>query len=387
MSNKNKLKKYSVHNTRVSNITVDAVDITKTKYRFAIYKLNDTIQLPVEFGGAVLVKDTITILPINIVNNNIATPIKLFETQFIEVNENTNLNNKNVLIIRNGGIGDILASFFGIIELKRKFKNINIGYLAEYKNLTFINSFPNIINFATANIIPLNNVEHFTHIIYLEDLVENNNDISIQELFAKQMTVSINNETLATLHNYFCPTKKIRNGIGIQYKSNAVIRNYSIDNFIKLINLIHTIYPDMKIYLLGPPNDYVIVNYIQVNVNFGELIITNGCGNNQLSIADMFTLTEELELVISVDSSMSHISGLTNTPLIGLFGPFHSSKRIKYYNNCIGINGKTNCSPCNRHDPYSFCKYTNGEGACINSITPELIMDNIIKLIGKKNDT
>jgi len=373
MSNKPKLK-------GISKKRLKPLDVSKSKYKYAVYKLTETVQLPQHLGGSVLIKGMNVVMPIGVASNDVGIPIKTLDQCFTPVAKNTNLSNKKVLIIRNGGIGDILASLFGIVELKRQYQNIHIGYLAEFKNLQFINGFPNVIDFPAVNVIPYDKIKHFTHMVYLEDLVETRNDLNIQDLFAEQMNVKLYPATLNVLHKYFCPTKFERNGIGIQYRSNAIIRNYNLNNIIELINKLNTLYPDKPIHLLGPPNDYLNVNYIQVNTSAN--LHVNGCGGKETTIMDSFGLVQKLDMVICVDSSIAHIAGLTDTPLIGLFGPFHSSKRLSHYNNTIGINGKTECSPCNRHDPQSFCKFNNGEGLCLNSITPDLIIENVRKLIG-----
>jgi len=369
-----------------SNVTTRTfLPHTKSKYKYGIYKLNQTVQMPKQFGGALLMKGERAFLPKMLAQKDIMSQIAVLEQYFIEVQPGMDLDNKNVLVVRNGGIGDILAALFGIVELKRKFKNINIGFLAEYKNLSFIDGFKGIIDFPAVNTISFDKIKHFTHIVYLEDVVETRNDKSVHDLFAELMGVKIYPATLATLQQYFTPTKFERNGIGIQYRSNAVIRNYSIEHIVSLIKLLSQQYPDKPIHLLGVPDDYLFVNYIQTHTEAN--IVPNGCGFESTGILESFNLISRLELVIACDSSMTHIAGLCDTPLIGLFGPFHTSKRLSYYRNTIGINGNTPCSPCNRHDPQSFCPYTNGEGACLNSISPELIMTCVKKLIGIKNDT
>lgn len=357
----------------------------KSECKYAVYQMNDTAQMPTKLGGALLLKGTRALLPRSLAQADITSNATALEDLFIKVQPGMDLTNKNVLIIRNGGIGDILASLFGIVELKRKFKNIHIGYLAEYKNLQFIDGFKGIIDFPAVNTIPYDKLKHFTHMVYLDDLVETRNDLSVHDLFAEAMNVKIYPATLDTLHKYFNISKFERNGIGIQYRSNAVIRNYNFDHVVRLINLITEKYPGMPIHLLGVPDDFLFVNYAQVNSD--AKIHANGCGFPSYSVLDAFNIIQRLQVVVACDSSMTHIAGLCDTPLIGLFGPFHSDKRLLYYNNTVGINGKTQCSPCNRHDPQSFCPYTNGEGVCLNSITPELIMENIDKLIGTQNDS
>jgi len=384
MSNKIKFakkRKKKGKQTRTSN----NVTIPNSKFGYGIYRLLDSVQFPKQYGNTLLINGQTAFVPKALAQSKVFSPVASLEDTFIEVKPGMDLTNKKVLIIRNGGIGDILASLFGIIELKRKFKNIEIGYLAEFKNFNFIDGFQNIIDFPAINIIPYDKIKRFTHIVYLDDLVETRNDKSVHEIFADTMNVNIYPATLKTLQKYFNTYSGPRNGIGIQYRSNAVIRNYNIDLFIDLINKIHTKYSTKPIYLLGAPDDFLHVNYIDANTNCK--IISNGCGDKPYDILGAFQVIQQLDMVIACDSSMTHIAGLTDTPMIGLFGPFHTSKRLNLYNNAIGINGKTHCSPCNRHEPQSFCPYTNGEAICVNSITPELIMDNVAKLIGIKNDT
>jgi len=374
-----------IPNLKKSKVFKTKIPINRSKHNYGIYDINQSIQLPPTFGNGILVKNEPAFLPNQIVKNSDAiSGGRSLEDLFIEVTPEMDLTNKKVLIIRNGGIGDILSALFGIVELKRRFKGIYIGLLTEFKNLELVSSFKGILDFASSNIIPFNSIKFFSHIVNLDDVIENNNELDIQDVFAAKMGVKIHHATKATLIKYFCRNEFTRNGIGIQYRSNSQIRNYSLEHIVELMNKLYIKYPNKPIVLLGVPNDFLHVNYIQVNCP--NKIISNGCGNNTYTILQSFDIIQQLELVIACDSSMNHIAGLCNTPLIGLFGPFHSSKRISKYNNAIGINGKTNCSPCNRHDPQSFCPFTNGEGICINSIPPDLILDKVEQLMGIKND-
>ncbi len=374
MSNKiPHLKKSKIFKTKTS--------INNSKHHYGIYNVDQTIQLPVAFGGNLLMKNDTVLLPkAATINSNAISNGRSLEDMFIEVTPEMDLTNRKVLIFRNGGIGDILSSFFGIVELKRKFKGIVIGFVTEHKNVEFISVFKGISDVVFSNMTTFNNIKQFTHFVNLDGVIENNNELDIQTVFANKMGVKLYPATLITLNNYFCRNELPRNGIGIQYKSNSQIRNYNLNNIIELINKLNIKYPNKPIYLLGHPNDYLNVNYIQVNCNVE--VISNGCGFKTYSILEAFDVIQQLELVIGCDSSMNHIAGLCKTPIIGLFGSFHSVKRISKYNNAIGINGKTQCSPCNRHDPQSFCPFTNGEGICVNSITPDLILNNVEKLIG-----
>jgi ADP-heptose:LPS heptosyltransferase len=78
---------------------------------------------------------------------------------------------------------------------------------------------------------------------------------------------------------------------------------------------------------------------------------------------------------------MIHMAGLTNTPIIGLYGPFDCETRMKYYNSAVGISSKVECSPCNRHQPLAWCKWTSGESLCLKQLEPNLIIQELFKLI------
>src|SRR6056297_2626572 len=109
MSNKVKLNK----KRKKSNVLKNNTPISESKYGYGLYKLNENIQLPEHLGGALLLKEETIFFPNVLVQKEIMTPICSLEDCFIEVKPDTDLTNKNVLIIRNGGIGDILASLFG----------------------------------------------------------------------------------------------------------------------------------------------------------------------------------------------------------------------------------------------------------------------------------
>ncbi|MFO7599370.1 MAG: glycosyltransferase family 9 protein [Candidatus Desulfacyla sp.] len=79
------------------------------------------------------------------------------------------------------------------------------------------------------------------------------------------------------------------------------------------------------------------------------------------TLAEAAALIGEMDLVIGPDSSMLHVAGAHRKPLIGLYGPFPSALRLKYYKNAIGLDSMTLCEF--GRGQYSSC-FEHGEGEC-----------------------
>lgn len=367
-----------------SNQQNKQVKLSRTKniesqYRYAIYKMDRSIQLGEEFGNITLPTGQSVLMPTGL-NVEYRQPVSALESLLKPIQPNSKLKGKSILVVRYGGIGDIIAALYGIAELKGKFGgDIKVGFLAAFKYLQLLQCFPKLVDFVIGPVCNSKVITQFKHIVYLDDIVETSEKAkleTIHQIYASEMCVNVTKNTtkfVASLNNALSEGEK--QGIGIQYKSNAIIRDYDIELLITLINKIIEKYNE-PIYLLGPADDYKFVNYIQSKVN-GQ-VIANGCGiTPPFNLAQVVNLVSKLKLVIGPDSSMLHVAGICETPSLGLFGPFPSNLRTSLYPKAIGIDGKTNCSPCFRHFPLDFCVANNARGICINSITPEIIMEQL----------
>jgi ADP-heptose:LPS heptosyltransferase len=79
------------------------------------------------------------------------------------------------------------------------------------------------------------------------------------------------------------------------------------------------------------------------------------------ALAEAAALIGEMDLVIGPDSSMLHVAAAYRRPLIGLYGPFHSDLRLKYYRNAIGVDSMTLCEFA--RGEYSSC-FEHGQDEC-----------------------
>ncbi len=354
-----------------------------TKYRYAIYKAVKSIQLGEEFGNMVIPRGENIFMPVRLEAGD-RKFISTLEKILKPISPNSKIKGRNVLVIRYGGIGDVLTSLYGIAELKAKFDgDVKVGYITSIKNIPLLQCFPKLVDIVMGPVVSAKTISQFNYISYLDDVVEldpMSSSIPIHDVYARQFGVRVNKDTTKLVSAMNLALSDIpRNGIGIQYRSNAIIRDYDIEKTIELINALNSKY-GKPIYLLGPPDDYRFINYIQTKTE-GQ-VIPNGCGLTQkMHLHQTMNLVSRLELVIAPDSSMLHIAGVCETPCIGLFGPFPSQLRLSYYKQAIGIDGQASCSPCFRHFPVDFCRYTNGAGLCLNNISTDIILEQVDKFI------
>ena len=296
------------------------------------------------------------------------------------------INNKLIAVFRYGGIGDIIASLFAIIEFKKKHPSCHIAYCCSEQYADILNIFPDIVQFRMPTIERLKHFQTIDYFVDLENAVEINDNKPIQDIFADKFGVEVNEKTideilkrnLVLTHN----SNIKRDGIGIQYSCGSFCRSYPIEKIIELINKLIEIYPNKKIYLLGKPDDYLNVNYIQSKVSKPEVLVPHGCNYPKYQL-DKYThfIINKLEVIIGVDSSMLHLGGVTNVPIIGLFGPINPEYRISYYNESNYVYYKSDCSFCQGHFPFSSCQYTNGIGLCMQQIEP----NDIISILTAKS--
>jgi len=101
----------------------------------------------------------------------------------------------------------------------------------------------------------------------------------------------------------------------------------------------------------------------------------------QMSLQEELLLMNQLDLMVSMDSANMHLASLVNTPVISIWGATHLYAGFYGFNqdpsNAVQID--LPCRPCS---VFGNKPCFRGDYACLNQITPEMIMDklNIVKL-------
>ena len=135
--------------------------------------------------------------------------------------------------------------------------------------------------------------------------------------------------------------------------SNSIIKDWSIDNYVSLIN--SGIFKDYQIILLGAiSKDNLDVGKVDQN-NINKLVsLASGNINNLIDNANMietYFILKRASLFIGSDSSNMHLSIAAKIPTIGLFGPTDEKLYGPLGKNNLAIRGeKTFLEIINQND-------------------------------------
>jgi len=130
--------------------------------------------------------------------------------------------------------------------------------------------------------------------------------------------------------------------IGVQMETSAPLRNFPKEKMKAFIDVLSK-EPNTKVVVIGSEQHDMIGNFFKG-------------GSPNIFVATKFNVRQSIvlctryNLVIAPDSFIIQIAGALDKPLVGLYGPFPSEVRMKYFKNSIGLDPSVPCAPCYKHD-------------------------------------
>lgn len=147
---------------------------------------------------------------------------------------------------------------------------------------------------------------------------------------------------------------------------------YPMEKMLKVITLLTQRYPKARIFLFGRGHEEehtfpLWQRQFPQCVNVGNLLET---------MHQELILMSHLDVMLSMDSANMHMASLTDTPVVSIWGATHPYAGFLGWNqredNAIGLD--LDCRPCSI---YGQKPCRRGDYACLNGITPEMIVDKI----------
>lgn len=197
---------------------------------------------------------------------------------------------------------------------------------------------------------------------------ENLYDIEMPQFYPDTKMIEKCNGLLEEIHS------NLNSSLIIVNSGNNLIplREWPIENFVRLINLITANFPEKIFVFLGTEScktkSDTIINYLK------SVKCINLCGKT--SIEDLLTFLSHGEMLISNDSGIAHIASLTKIKQHIFFGPEtpHVFKPLTKYINLYYK--KLACSPC-----FSAFNHRNTNcknNRCLQAINPQEVFDLIL---------
>lgn len=146
------------------------------------------------------------------------------------------------------------------------------------------------------------------------------------------------------------------------------LRRWSIQNYVTLTEKL--ISHGYSVILTGSESDKWVIS------SFAGLNITNLI--EKTSLTDLLAVLGKVNLLVSHDTGVLHLTKLTGTPAVGLFGPVYPGERIPWNSNIYPIWGgrELNCSPCYDGKYFAACK----NNICMQKISVDEVFELITKL-------
>ncbi len=129
-----------------------------------------------------------------------------------------------------------------------------------------------------------------------------------------------------------------------------------------------------EVVLLGGQEDVWVRPYFQ------QLAVFDCLGT--LSLPEVVNACDACDAVVTHDTGPLHLAGLSDTCLVGIFGPTDPATRVPRRPFAAGIWGGQGfaCRPCYDGRDFAPCQF-NG---CMHQVTPEMVLRELDRLLGER---
>jgi len=305
-----------------------------------------------------------------------------------------NLDNKSLLVFRQGGIGDLLFIQPNLVYLKEKYPTCTIKFACGPQYQSMISEWDCIdevldLPFVVSEMFSSNYHCVFEGVIERCKEAEN---ICSYNLFSNWMGLNLSDDLLIPKQT---PNEELvdkcrsilkefnieeKNFILIQMTASSPIRTPNPELWKKLINILTE--KGHNILITDSPHKSPDVdNFISKLDNKDK--VKNFC-QHSATIADTIAMVSLAKLTIATDSALNHISESLNTKSFSIMGPFPGKIRFSTYKNNDWIDvEREGCSPCFQHGMQP-CKHSiGGYSQCYNNLNFDLCVEKIERLISK----
>ncbi|MCF8143214.1 MAG: hypothetical protein K9N21_04765 [Deltaproteobacteria bacterium] len=281
------------------------------------------------------------------------------------------LEGKSLFCFRTGGIGDLLFITTALRQLKKKFPSAQLVLGCNYIFSTILDSkgdgFEQVY-------MPLEKemMDRYDYILFFQGIIEGNPEAEkknaydlvkdafhLEKLEDPLPRVYVEERARTRARNFVARTGHTRRyKIGVQVSPSLPVRAVPPQLFIDFVSGLSD---EFMVFLVGGEAQWEEMDLILNHLPQQKQQQAVNASRHLPALAEAAALIGEMDLVIGPDSSMLHVAAAYRRPLIGLYGPFHSDLRLKYYRNAIGVDSMTLCEFA--RGEYSSC-FEHGQGEC-----------------------
>jgi ADP-heptose:LPS heptosyltransferase len=292
----------------------------------------------------------------------------------------TDYNGKKVMVMRAGGIGDILFLTPAMAAFKRRNPQAELFFASMAHCPLLLYNNPALTGFLPYP-CPLEQVPE--HVVCVESMIEFSPQGKLMhavDLFAtgfglelgpdeKKMLMYLSEEETDSAKKFLPPPGKGKYRFGIQVVANLPVRTYPHMARVakSLMKQGH------QVIAFGAPGQPPIQGAINTH---GQ--------TPPLNIRQSASLVSVCDCIIAPDSAITHIAGALDVPCVAVYGSFPSLLRTAYQPKTIAIQGEGKCAPCMHHGRMSNFPLncpSQQEGMCqvLERISVEAVRDQALR--------
>lgn len=297
--------------------------------------------------------------------------------------------NKRILLIRRGGIGDMMMLLPFAAWVKRQSPSCRVGIGMRKTLMPVVEGSPAVdwvmewtsghgvyknwdcvINFK--GVIESNPRSQWIHGVDIhwdwvgEDWTKVADKEKIPQIVVKERSI----ESIERLWKRWEISKKYKAVIAIQLSASSVLRTW------------HPEYNRVLSKLFAQQGVGVIILDQHTYFEFREEGVFNYCG--RLDLEDWVALINKVDMTIGPDSGASHIAGALGKLFLGVYSSFDPDLRLRYYENSYAVTSNYECAPCFFHH-HDLCKRRKigMPVPCMIALKPSVVYCKVRELMRK----
>ncbi len=259
-----------------------------------------------------------------------------------------------VLIIRQGGIGDIIFCLPALTHLLATYPQLEFTFACHEEYFPVLSA-PGLERLKMIAAPVLAEVaEEFEVIVPLEDVIERNDEQDAVTIFTEALGLKVSDLGESVHPRLELPPlevdaawarwPKVVQGevrVGVQLQSSAKCRDYPVELLNQAMDLIMQKIPTARIYIFAWGG--------RVQVDHPRVVIT-GNEESPPPLAETLALLATMDIVLGPDSGMMHAAAALGLPTLGLFAAYSGKARLHHGGvqpkNVRFLTGHAPCAPC-----------------------------------------
>jgi len=329
-------------------------------------------------------------------NEKILKPSTFKFSKLFRPYKGESLDNKTLLVWRQGGIGDLLFISPNLRYLKNKYPSSKIivacgpQYQSMVKTWDFIDKVIDL-PFNVSYLYTSNSDYHcmFEGVIERTKQAEKENsyvlftkwmglDLPENELTPQQQIPEEELETAkAHISNWGLKEKDF---IVLQFRASSPIRTPRPEFWKKIIDDLTS--KGHKIVIVDSVNNLIMTRQFIEFMKDKHMIFNFSEFSDE--VLKTMAITSLAKMAIATDSALLHIAESLKVKNFGIFGPFPGSVRLSTYRYSDWVDAQKDCSPCFQHSQYPCKRSIAGYSSCYDNLDTNEVIERIQKHLDKE---